>query len=265
LSSDCILTLDVDWAPDFVIEDVANLLRQHRVRSTWFVTHASPAIDALSDEPDLFELGIHPNFLPGSSHGEAHDEVLHYCQSIIPDAISCRTHALAQSAPILDALIRHNVAIDVSLFLPDATHLVPTFYHSASGSLFRAPFFWEDCCESHRETPRWQLEDHNVESPGLKIFSFHPIHLFLNSKSMASYRQIKSASSPLTEVGEGCLKPLVNQGVGARSLFLELVNWMCATQKHGHIRDLHGRYQQTPKDGYSSRNRSLNVTVNPAD
>lgn len=241
MRSDCVLTLDVDWAPDFVIEDVANLLRQHRIRSTWFVTHASPAIDALADEPDLFELGIHPNFLPSSSHGETHDEVLDYCRSIVPGAVSCRTHALAQSAPILDALIRHNVAIDVSLFLPDATHLTPTLYHSACGDLFRTPFFWEDCCESHRERPRWELKEIDVDSPGLKIFSFHPMHLFLNSESMARYRRLTGTHSPLSELDEDQLRPLVNQGLGARSLFLELASWMHATRKHGQIRDLRDR------------------------
>ena len=64
-----VLTLDTDWAPDFVIDFVAKQLVAYQVRATWFVTHASPAVERLSQHSDLFELGIHPNFLPGSTHG----------------------------------------------------------------------------------------------------------------------------------------------------------------------------------------------------
>jgi len=82
------ITLDVDWAPDFVIEDVAELLINSSVRATWFVTHASSAIDDLRKRPDLFELGIHPNFLPGSTQGADVDSVLNHCMSLVPDAVS---------------------------------------------------------------------------------------------------------------------------------------------------------------------------------
>ena len=58
------LTFDIDWAPDWMIEEVASILIEHNVKTTWFVTHASPAIDKLRQMPELFELGIHPNRLP---------------------------------------------------------------------------------------------------------------------------------------------------------------------------------------------------------
>ncbi len=63
------ITLDVDWAPDFMIDAAAQALVDREVKATWFVTHASPAVERLREHPDLFELGIHPNFLAGSSHG----------------------------------------------------------------------------------------------------------------------------------------------------------------------------------------------------
>ncbi|HEY8645027.1 MAG TPA: hypothetical protein VIL77_04030 [Gaiellaceae bacterium] len=68
-AGDCFLTLDVDWCPDSAIDDVAELLIERDVPATWLVTHTSPAIDRLRLRADLFELGIHPNFLPGSTHG----------------------------------------------------------------------------------------------------------------------------------------------------------------------------------------------------
>ena len=46
--------------PDFMIDAVADALRASSVKSTWFVTHPSAAIERLSRRHDLFELGIHP-------------------------------------------------------------------------------------------------------------------------------------------------------------------------------------------------------------
>src|ERR1017187_7044133 len=95
------LTLDIDWAPDFVIDFAADLLIRRRVKATWFVTHSSPAVDRLRDHPELFELGIHPNFLPGSSQGKTVAEVLSFCRACVPEARSMRTHALVQSSGLL--------------------------------------------------------------------------------------------------------------------------------------------------------------------
>lgn len=79
-----VLTFDIDWAPDFMIDFVAEGLTQRRVRATWFVTHASPAVEWLREHPDLFELGIHPNFAPGSTQGDSPEAVLRHCLRLEP-------------------------------------------------------------------------------------------------------------------------------------------------------------------------------------
>ena len=124
LVDELILTLDIDWAPDFVIDEVASLLKEKRVRATWFVTHESKAIGRLREEPDLFELGIHPNFLPGSSQGSTPAEILTYMNSLVPDAISIRSHTVVQSGPLLAAIATYtNVKVDSSQFLELETAL----------------------------------------------------------------------------------------------------------------------------------------------
>ena len=99
---DVLVTLDVDWAPDCVIDAVAALLIDANVRATWFITHESPALDRLRQRPDLFELGIHPNFFPGSTHGTDPKEILRHCMSLVPEAKSIRTHGLYQSGQIFE-------------------------------------------------------------------------------------------------------------------------------------------------------------------
>lgn len=57
------LTFDIDWAHDTILEYTVDLLEKHEVAATFFVTHDTPVLNRLRDNP-LFELGIHPNFNP---------------------------------------------------------------------------------------------------------------------------------------------------------------------------------------------------------
>src|SRR5262245_36009701 len=101
-----VITFDIDWAPDFVIDAVAARLAAARARSTWFVTHASPAVDRLRGLGPLVELGAHPNFLPRSTHGASIDDVLRHIAACAPEATSVRTHGLLQSGEIMEAIMR---------------------------------------------------------------------------------------------------------------------------------------------------------------
>lgn len=73
-----LITLDVDWAPDYMVDYVASILISHRVKATWFVTHESLSVWRLRKRNDLFELGVHPNFLTGSTHGNNSLDVLNH-------------------------------------------------------------------------------------------------------------------------------------------------------------------------------------------
>ena len=98
--SQFILTFDVDWVPDFIMEPVIKTLKTNKLKSTWFVTHQSDILDELQND-ELFEFGIHPNFRNGSSHGDTPDQVLASMKRIVPRAQSVRSHGLLQSSDIL--------------------------------------------------------------------------------------------------------------------------------------------------------------------
>src|SRR5688572_13117638 len=103
LRNSFILTFDVDWAPDPVIEYVQEQLKYYKVKSTWFHTHQSAAVQRILED-EWIESGIHPNFLEGSSHGKTTDEILQFVKNIVPNAVSSRSHAVVQSGPILNKL-----------------------------------------------------------------------------------------------------------------------------------------------------------------
>lgn len=206
-----------------MIRHVASLLRSVAVKSTWFVTHRSPAIEELRQDPGLFELGIHPNFLAGSSHGGTTEQVIKHCMDLVPEAVSMRTHALVQSGPLLQEVVRLSpIRIDASLFLPGVPAVPPIVQNVISRKLVRVPYTWEDDDEMARPQPCW---DHHafIAGPSPTIFDFHPIYVYLNSSSPDAYQALKSRRASLTEVREEDAERYVSHGAGAGSMFRALV------------------------------------------
>jgi hypothetical protein len=221
------ITIDVDWAPDFMIDAAADALLAREVKATWFVTHASPALERLRERPDLFELGIHPNFLPGSTHGATPAEVVAHCAALVPEAKAVRTHCLLQSTPLHDELLRGSaVEVDVSLFLPGAEHLEPVVQWSPAGRLLRLPYVWQDNMEMYSPEPNWRTGA-LLDAPGLRIFDFHPVHVWLNSRSFDNYERLK-AEHALSDLTEAQANRFRTQGPGTMTAFLDLADRLAA-------------------------------------
>ena len=69
-----LIRLDIDWAPDFIIKKVDEMLTEKNVKATWFVTHKSAYLKTLSKNRN-YELGIHPNFMSDSTQGNSIEEI----------------------------------------------------------------------------------------------------------------------------------------------------------------------------------------------
>jgi hypothetical protein len=236
-----VITLDIDWAPDFMIDDVADILIRNRVKATWFVTHASAAVDRLRAVPELFELGLHPNFFPKSTHGKSTVEVLQHCFGIVPGARSFRTHGLVQSTPILDAAMEAGLEIDLSLFLPNGHVTGPFEYWRNRRRLWRLPYIWEDDMEMDRPVPSWSAAEFGKRD-GVQVVDFHPIHIWLNAPDLRAYEALKSRAPELTAATRADAEPLRRDGAGPGQLFSDLVAEAAATGKSWRIRDVLARH-----------------------
>ena len=53
-----LITVDADWAPDFMIEKISNVFLSNNVSATFFVTHKSDYLKDLIKDKN-FEIGIH--------------------------------------------------------------------------------------------------------------------------------------------------------------------------------------------------------------
>ncbi len=219
-----VLTIDVDWAPDVAVDFVSQELVERAVRATWLLTHRSPAVERLEEHSDLFELGIHPNFLPGTTHGSSLEAVLDHCMELVPGAVTMRTHGLYQSTRLLDLVLeRTPLEVDLSLFLPRANNVAPVLLERTAGRLVRIPYVWEDDFEMDCRQPSWQLKP-LLTGQGLKVLDLHPVHVFLNSSTMANYRMLKSVKPELHRCGGEDLRGLVQPGDGPRTFFLEVID-----------------------------------------
>jgi hypothetical protein len=217
MSDGLVITLDVDWAPDWMVDAVAGQLEEAGVPATWFATHAGPALDRLRAAGDLFELGIHPNFLPGSTHGDTVAEVLDHVMAIVPEAVSSRSHGVVQSGELLAELVRRTpVRIDSTTFLPDMPDVRPVPQHTPAGTLVRVPFVWSDDYEPLRPRPVWGW-DALLARPGLQVVLFHPARICLNAAALYPLPELPVAA-PDGPGPASAFAALLQRAAGARRL-----------------------------------------------
>lgn len=222
------ITCDIDWAPDYMVRFVTDMLTAAKVKATFFITHESPVLAEMRSNP-LFEIGAHPNFMPGSTHGKTEDEVLAHVRRLVPEAKAIRTHGLIQSSNLLDKFLAYGFERDVSLLLPHATGLARNVIYNSEKPLLRIPYNWEDDEEMLRPDARWTPEK-ILATNGLAVFDFHPVHVFLNSRSMDGYTKLKSVG--LSKATEEFARSCVMQGDGPLTMLKALLEVLQTERSH---------------------------------
>lgn len=212
------LTFDIDWAHDEVLEDTIDLVEQAGASATWFVTHDTPMLERLKANPK-FELGIHPNFnflLQGDPcKGANAEEVVDRLLEIVPEAKSVRSHSMAQSSKLLQLFQEKGLTHDCNHFIPEQAGIELKPWHLWNG-IIKVPYFWEDdaTCIYNNSTSVLEL----VSRPGVKVFDFHPIHVFLNTDNINRYER--------SRIVHGKPDELLNirfDGVGSRTILSEIL------------------------------------------
>ncbi len=211
------ITMDSDWANDGLLDYSIKLAESLDIPVTMFVTNDTPMLQKLRAHP-LFTLGIHPNFLPqlNGQSTKSFRETIAEMRELVPEAKIIRCHALIDATPILVTAAEMGFLADMNLFIPHSSGISLSPYRHFSG-IKRLPFFYED--DAWASEPGAPSPDQHLQADGLKIFNFHPIHLYLNTEKMDRYARAK----PYYHDFE-CLAPFRNEGpnMGARD-FLTLL------------------------------------------
>ncbi len=216
------LEFDVDWAADFVILDTLKILREYNVQSTWFSTHRSPVLEELKTDADV-ELGIHPNFVPllngDTVFGRNAKEVVERILEIYPDAKSAKAHSLVDGSRILDIYANCGITHDNTFFIdnPIMDYLAPW---QLWNGIIRVPLLWEDDYSIVSYYQR-SVEDLLQNQKGLKVFGFHPIHIFLNTECLSRYEKSRPYFRDPNE-----LSNFRYEGYGVRNKFIEILKYM---------------------------------------
>jgi len=209
------ITADQDWAPDWALSKTLELVDANRVPLHLFATNDSASLHRRL--PPQTTLGIHPNFLPGSTHGVDADAVIESCLAVVPGATTFRSHAFFDSTPVLRNLAARGFTADSNLLAFLQPGLVPIVLGAAG--LLRFPVFFEDDVFLELGGPELELRQCTelLRTPGLKIFNVHPSLVALNAPSVAYY----DAQRPALFDSLGA--PLTHGGRGVATLLEELV------------------------------------------
>jgi len=219
------LTFDIDWAHDDVLMHTIELVEKADVAATWYVTHDTPLLKRLRQNPK-FELGIHPNFnflLEGDArNGKNAYEVVARIVEVVPEAKSVRSHHMTQSSSLLEIFKKFDLTHDVNHFIPNNLRfeLRPWFLWNG---LIRVPYSWEDDIHMLYESRLFQNSQREpdkliLNESGLKVFDFHPIHIFMNTESFDRYERTR----PLHQNSTDLIKHRFD-GYGTHSRLIKLL------------------------------------------
>jgi Polysaccharide deacetylase len=179
-----VLTGDQDWAPDWALEAMLEVVADEGIPFHLFVTNPSPLLDVA--EKAGVTLGIHPNFLAGSSHGATEDQVIGTCLELVPGATSFRSHSFHENSRILIKLLERGlIAMSHPLCL-----LQPGLVPMIQGTgMLRFPVVLEDDTFLTWAAPALDLRlvMELILTPGLKVLNFHPGLVALNVPSIDYY------------------------------------------------------------------------------
>lgn len=220
-----ILSIDIDWAPDYMIEHVLSELKKNN--ASFFLTNDSVFQRNLIKS--THDIGYHFNLSSNSSQGNSFKEIYQYFKKFInKKLILNRFHLLNHSYSDLENLKQIDVKLDSSILMLNQSNILPAYLEDVD--LIRIPYFWED--GTYLKTGKSLSEvEVNIETPGCKIFDFHPIDIYFNTYSLEHRNLIKSLKKTVSEISKIESEKYINKSkIGIGDVFKELISFISTNQ-----------------------------------
>ena len=216
------LTVDIDWAPEYMIENIVKIFKQYNVSATVFATHKSDFLFNLQKNSH-YELGIHPNLSANSTQGDTLTDIIDNLKSFYNNMSGCRFHLLDYSYRDLDNLSKKGFKYDVSTLHMNKPCIIPICNPDLKMTMLT--YIWEDgpCENAHLPMT---LDSINLDSPGMKIINFHPLNVFLNGQGpenrLAFIKDVKN----ITDCPEATTKKYRSSLGGVEDLLHNLLQYL---------------------------------------
>lgn len=217
-------TTDIDWASEAVISQFLKSLPIQELKMTAFVTHFSPIIEELY-ATKVWDRGIHPFFLKGSSHGDNFKEIIENCIAFAPEAESVRSHRLYNVSDTAHLLFNEfGFRYCSNTIMTLSSHIRPYLHES---KMIDIPIFWEEGTALYNQLGL-SIDPYlgYFTSPGLKVISFHPINVVFNTPEIAWMRKIKDSMSreEYNQISSESILKNRNNAIGIYHTIMEIVN-----------------------------------------
>ena len=185
------VTIDIDWAPDVIVDAVVGLFDDARVPLTLFCTDHSTDISGKSSVlssryHSRHEIGIHPNFASSPDPGSVYRNLLMQ----YPEARGFRSHNGYGSWPISETAIRNGLSyqVECTVFPVD----VPPFKLVETENYYVFTTRFMDSRKLNAGEFGWSLAEAGLTSavsdPDLLfIMTFHPNIVFYDMIGVDEY------------------------------------------------------------------------------
>jgi len=207
------ITSDLDWAPDVAIDYIASIFNQYGIRGTFFCTHRMDVESTAGHE-----IAIHPNFTKQKSDFDAIKELF----EIYPEAKGIRGHGLYVHGGLYDIYEQFGLEYESNFYLPGQVIKPFVIYKG----IVELPIYFSDDAPL-ADPDGFNLADADFQEKGLRIFNFHPMHVFLNTGKYSDYERAK----PYIHEPEK-LYQFRNDGPGTKDALIGLLEYI----KSNHIR-----------------------------
>lgn len=218
-----VLSFDLDWAIDEVLEDTLELIIEANIKATIFVTHDTPILDKMR-ETSLISLGLHPNFNPlfsGESLSRSPDRIMSDLKKIVPEAKVLRSHSMSHSGLWLKAYKELGITHLSQYYMGGAKSIEPVRH--VNGLVEVPVYFADDGYLFVEDQKGWNNpsveEIMSISEKSVKVFNFHPIHVALNSQGFERYDSTRKFHHSWKEI-----ESVRSEGFGMRDLLKSLIN-----------------------------------------
>ena len=220
LKSIC-LTIDVDFAPEYMIENIVNILDEYDINATFFATHKSSILHEL-ELNGKYEIGIHPNLCSNTTQGAEINEIVSILKNEYPNSVSNRFHKHNYQYSDFSILKSNGFQNDVSRLQYNCSYVLPSIQPDSNLVLFS--YIWEDGICENAGLPM-DILGIDLRSPGIKIVNFHPLNVYINGRTNSERLKFLKTVNKLTYCPENHAEKFKCNGPGSYNVLKQLLSY----------------------------------------